>query len=65
MVVVFIGIVSFIIFILGYILIVWLYEEKCFIMMGLMDFMFSLGIFVVFFFVIVLYGIVENWCLFI
>ena len=38
-----------------------LYEEKRFTMMGLMDFMFSLGTFAASFFVTVLYGIAENW----
>ncbi len=56
-----IGIVSSTIFTLGHTLIARLYEEKRFTMMGLMDFMFSLGTFAASFFVTVLYGIAENW----
>lgn len=58
---VFIGIVSSTIFTLGHTLIARLYEEKRFTMMGLMDFMFSLGTFAASFFVSLLYGIAENW----
>lgn len=56
-----IGIVSSTIFTLGHTLIARLYEEKRFTMMGLMDFMFSLGTFAASFFVTLLYGIAENW----
>ena len=56
-----IGIVSSTIFTLGHTLIARLYEEKRFTMMGLMDFMFSLGTFAASFFVTVLYSIAENW----
>ena len=57
-----IGIVSSTIFTLGHTLIARLYEEKRFTMMGLMDFMFSLGTFAASFFVTVLYGEGVQYC---
>ncbi|ALM92658.1 MULTISPECIES: MFS transporter [Alteromonas] len=56
-----IGIVSSSIFTIGHTLIARLYEEKRFTMMGLMDFMFSLGTFAASFFVTLLYLQEENW----
>ena len=56
-----IGIVSSTIFTLGHTLIARLYEEKRFTMMGLMDFMFSLGTFAASFFVTLLYLVEHNW----
>lgn len=56
-----IGIVSSTIFTLGHTLIARLYEEKRFTMMGLMDFMFSLGTFAASFFVSLLYLSAQNW----
>jgi FHS family glucose/mannose:H+ symporter-like MFS transporter len=56
-----IGIASSTIFTLGHTLIARLYEEKRFTMMGLMDFMFSLGTFAASFFVSLLYLLSENW----
>ena len=55
------GIVSSSIFTIGHTLIARLYEEKRFTMMGLMDFMFSLGTFAASFFVTLLYLQEENW----
>lgn len=56
-----IGIVSSTIFTIGHTLIARLYEERRFTMMGLMDFMFSLGTFMASFFVTLLYVYEHNW----
>jgi len=56
-----IGVVSSSIFTIGHTLIARLYEEKRFTMMGLMDFMFSLGTFAASFYVTLLYLQDENW----
>lgn len=56
-----IGVVSSTIFTIGHTLIARMYVEKRFMMMGLMDFMFSLGTFAASFFVTLLYLIEESW----
>ncbi len=56
-----IGVVSSTIFTIGHTLIARMYAEKRFTMMGLMDFMFSLGTFAASFFVTLLYLIEQNW----
>ncbi len=56
-----IGVVSSTIFTIGHTLIARMYAEKRFTMMGLMDFMFSLGTFAASFFVTLLYIVEENW----
>ncbi len=56
-----IGVVSSTIFTIGHTLIARMYAEKRFTMMGLMDFMFSLGTFAASFFVTLLYLVEENW----
>lgn len=56
-----IGVVSSTIFTIGHTLIARMYAEKRFMMMGLMDFMFSLGTFAASFFVTLLYLIEESW----
>lgn len=58
---VFIGVISSTIFTIGHTLIARMYAEKRFTMMGLMDFMFSLGTFAASFFVTLLYLVEENW----
>jgi len=56
-----IGVVSSTIFTIGHTLIARMYAEKRFTMMGLMDFMFSLGTFAASFFVTLLYLVEHNW----
>ena len=56
-----IGVVSSTIFTIGHTLIARMYAEKRFTMMGLMDFMFSLGTFAASFFVTLLYLMEESW----
>lgn len=56
-----IGVISSAIITIGHTLIAQLYAEKRFSMMGLMDFMFSLGTFAASFFVTWLYLYSENW----
>ena len=56
-----IGVVSSSILTIGHTLIARMYAEKRFTMMGLMDFMFSLGTFAASFFVTLLYLVEHNW----
>lgn len=56
-----IGVISSAIITIGHTLIAQLYAEKRFTMMGLMDFMFSLGTFAASFFVTLLYVYDDNW----
>lgn len=56
-----IGVVSSSILTIGHTLIARMYAEKRFTMMGLMDFMFSLGTFAASFFVTLLYLLDHNW----
>lgn len=56
-----IGVVSSTIFTIGHTLIARMYAEKRFTMMGLMDFMFSLGTFAASFYVTLLYRVEESW----
>lgn len=56
-----IGAVSSAIFTIGHTLIARMYEEKRFTMMGVMDFMFSLGTLTASFYVTLLYWYAENW----
>lgn len=56
-----IGLVSSSIITIGHTLIARLYEEKRFAMMGIMDFMFSLGTFAASFYVTLVYSFAHDW----
>ena len=57
----FIGVISSSMITIGYTLIAQMFAEKRFAMMGVMDFMFSLGTFASSFFVTLLYMAQQNW----